>query len=74
MTYGTDILRNPRLTIAKALVANIAVVESMLTIEGSMDALESFSHSNIKINDDMWARLETVVHDATKGGDTEVEG
>lgn len=60
MTYGTDILRNPRLTVAKALVANIAVVESMLTIEGSIDALESFSKSNIKINDDIWARLETV--------------
>ena len=73
MTYGTDILRNPRLTIAKALVANIAVVESMLTIEGSMDAHESFSKSNIKINDDIWARLETVVHDATKGGETEIE-
>ena len=73
MTYGTDILRNPRLTIAKALVANIAVVESMLTIEGSIEALESFSKSNIKINDDIWARLETVVHDATKGGETEIE-
>lgn len=73
MTYGTDILRNPRLTVAKALVANIAVVESMLTIEGSIEALESFSKSNIKINDDIWARLETVVHDATKGGETEIE-
>jgi len=67
MTYGTDILRNPRLTIAKALVANIAVVESMMTIEGAIDALESFSKSNIKINEDIWARLETVVHNATKG-------
>jgi len=47
-------------TVHYDVVANIAVVESMLTIEGSMDALESFSKSNIKINDDIWARLETV--------------